>query len=72
MQNISMHFGATKAGNGVDFSCNFGEIHSDLGENGAGKSTLMKLSGDAWRNIIFGVIIIVKLLFQTLRKGVYL
>ena len=25
--------------------------------------------GDAWRNIIFGVIILAMLLFQTLRKG---
>ncbi|MEM6762461.1 MAG: ATP-binding cassette domain-containing protein [Pseudomonadota bacterium] len=43
MQEISMHFGATKALDGVDFSCRAGEIHAVLGENGAGKSTLMKL-----------------------------
>lgn len=72
MQNTSMHFGATKSRNGVNFSCNFGEILSDLGENGADKSTLMELIEDAWRHINFGVIIIVMLLFQTLRKGVYL
>lgn len=43
MQNIAMHFGATKALNGVDFVCRAGEVHAVLGENGAGKSTLMKL-----------------------------
>ena len=43
MQDISMHFGATKALDGVDFVCKAGEVHAVLGENGAGKSTLMKL-----------------------------
>ncbi|MEM1362280.1 MAG: sugar ABC transporter ATP-binding protein [Pseudomonadota bacterium] len=43
MQGISMHFGATKALQDVDFTCRTGEIHAVLGENGAGKSTLMKL-----------------------------
>ncbi|MEM9811196.1 MAG: sugar ABC transporter ATP-binding protein [Pseudomonadota bacterium] len=38
-----MHFGATKALDGVDFACTPGEVHAVLGENGAGKSTLMKL-----------------------------
>ncbi|MEO9459620.1 MAG: sugar ABC transporter ATP-binding protein [Lentilitoribacter sp.] len=43
MRGISKHFGATKALDGVNFSCVPGEIHAVLGENGAGKSTLMKL-----------------------------
>ncbi|GFE51446.1 ribose import ATP-binding protein RbsA [Roseobacter cerasinus] len=43
MKNISKHFGATKALDGVDFACRAGEVHAVLGENGAGKSTLMKL-----------------------------
>ena len=43
MRGISMHFGATKALDGVDFLCNAVEVHAVLGENGAGKSTLMKL-----------------------------
>lgn len=43
MRDIAMHFGATKALDGVDFVCKAGEVHAVLGENGAGKSTLMKL-----------------------------
>lgn len=43
MKAVSKHYGATKALDGVDFSCKAGEIHAVLGENGAGKSTLMKL-----------------------------
>ncbi|MEM8700949.1 MAG: ATP-binding cassette domain-containing protein, partial [Pseudomonadota bacterium] len=43
MRDISMHFGATKALEKVDFACRSHEIHAVLGENGAGKSTLMKL-----------------------------
>ncbi|MEP4433211.1 MAG: sugar ABC transporter ATP-binding protein [Hyphomicrobiales bacterium] len=43
MRGIAKHFGATKALDGVDFTCKRSQIHAVLGENGAGKSTLMKL-----------------------------
>ncbi len=43
MRNAVKYFPGTKAVDGVDFSCNRGEIHCLVGENGAGKSTLMKL-----------------------------
>ncbi|MEM9788409.1 MAG: sugar ABC transporter ATP-binding protein, partial [Pseudomonadota bacterium] len=33
MRDISMHFGATKALNGVDFACKAGEVHAVLGSN---------------------------------------
>ena len=46
IQNVSKHFGATRALQGVSLALGRGEIHGLLGENGAGKSTLMKvLSG---------------------------
>ena len=43
MHGVSMHFGPTKALDGVEFLCNPGEVHAVLGENGAGKTTLTKL-----------------------------
>ena len=81
MQDISMQFGATTVRNGVNFSCNFGEIYTVLGENSAGLDGLRKSAVDTPRGLssvgglfgtMGGVIIIVMLLFQTLRKGVYL
>ena len=46
VSGVKVHFGATIALNGVNFSVAPGEVHALIGENGAGKSTLMKvLSG---------------------------
>ena len=41
MENISKHFGGTRALNEVSVRVEPGEIHALIGENGAGKSTLM-------------------------------
>jgi simple sugar transport system ATP-binding protein len=43
MLNITKHFGALAANDGVTFSVEKGCIHALVGENGAGKSTLMNL-----------------------------
>ncbi|MFN9987057.1 MAG: ATP-binding cassette domain-containing protein, partial [Pirellula sp.] len=43
IQNISKHFGGTRALNEVSFDVMPGELHAICGENGAGKSTLMKI-----------------------------
>jgi ribose transport system ATP-binding protein len=45
VRNISKHFGATHALNGVSLSFLPGTVHAVVGENGAGKSTLMNLVG---------------------------
>lgn len=43
IQNISKHFGGTRALHEVSFDVMPGELHAICGENGAGKSTLMKI-----------------------------
>ena len=40
---ITVQFGPTTALSGVDFSCEFGEVHALVGENGSGKSTMMRV-----------------------------
>lgn len=49
MRNISKHFGATIALDGVSFSVQRREVHAIVGENGAGKSTLMKILSGAYK-----------------------
>jgi simple sugar transport system ATP-binding protein len=43
LRNISKHFGAIQAVNGVNLSIDAGEVLGLMGDNGAGKSTLIKI-----------------------------
>ena len=43
LRNISKHFGAIQALNGVDLKIDAGEVLGLMGDNGAGKSTLVKI-----------------------------
>jgi rhamnose transport system ATP-binding protein len=43
LQNLTKHFGATKAVTGVGFSLERGQVLALVGENGAGKSTIVKM-----------------------------
>ncbi len=48
LTNITKHFGATIALDGIDLDVAPGEVHALIGENGAGKSTLMNILSGAF------------------------
>lgn len=49
IENVSKHFGAIQAVNGVSFSIEPGEVVGLMGDNGAGKSTLVKMIAGNFR-----------------------
>lgn len=49
LDNISKHFGAIQAVNGVSFKIEPGEVVGLMGDNGAGKSTLVKMIAGNFR-----------------------
>lgn len=49
LENISKHFGAIQAVNGVSFAIQPGEVVGLMGDNGAGKSTVVKMIAGNFR-----------------------
>jgi ribose transport system ATP-binding protein len=75
LADVSKHFGAVRALDGVSLSIARGSIHALVGENGAGKSTLAKivagvLSPDAGRLLLDGEEVALRSPREALVRGV--